>query len=84
MKRFFITLGLSVGVWLMSVIIQAFIEAPKYISFFTQSKCSATGFPVTECIKNIPEVLIYLINITFWFWVIHLLLLWGWFEKRKN
>jgi len=71
-KRFLITLGLSVGVWLISVVVQAFMEAPKYIAFFTQSKCSATGFPITDCIKGIPEVFIYLINITFWFWVIHL------------
>jgi len=81
-KRFLVTLGISVVIWLISVIVQAFMEAPKYISFFTQSKCSATGFPIMDCIKGIPEVFIYLINIIFWFWVIHLF--WGWLEKRKG
>lgn len=82
MKRFLITLGLSVGMWLITVVIQAYAEAPKYVALLTQSKCSATGYPVPDCIKGIPEIIIYLINITFWFWVIHLL--WGWFEKRKS
>lgn len=79
-KRFLITLGLSVVVWLITVVIQAFREAPKYIAFFTQSKCSATGYPVATCIKSIPEEIVYLFNIIFWFWVIHLF--WNWFEKR--
>lgn len=81
-KRFLITLGLSVVVWLVSVVIQAYIEAPKYIVFFTQSKCSATGYPLTQCIKNIPEVLVYLINVVFWFWVMHLF--GNWFGKKSS
>lgn len=80
-KKFFITLGLSTLIWIISAIIQAFIEAPKYIAFFTQSKCSATGYPITECVQNIPEIFIYLINITFWFWAIHLF--WGFFNKKR-
>ncbi len=81
-KRFLITLGLSVGIWIVTVIIQAFIEAPKYIAFFTQSKCSATGYPLVNCLGGIPEIIIYLVNILFWFWAIHLF--WGWFEKSKS
>ncbi len=81
-KRFFITLGLGVVVWLIGVIVQAIMEAPKYIAFFTQSKCSATGYPLATCIKGIPEEIIYLINIIFWFWVIHLF--WNWFEKSRK
>ena len=81
-KRFFITLGISVGIWFTTLIVQAFTEAPKYIAFFTQSKCSATGYPVTQCIGGIPEILIYLINIMFWFWIIHLF--WNWFQKRSD
>ena len=81
-KRFFVTLGLSEVVWVISVLIQAFTEAPKYIAFFTQAKCSATGYPVTSCIKGIPEVGIYFINILFWFFIMHLF--WGWFDKSRS
>lgn len=81
-KRFFITLGLSVGVWIITVITQAFIESPKYIAFFTQSKCSATGYPFSACIQGVPEEVVYLINIFFWFFIIHLF--WSWFNKRNN
>lgn len=81
-KRFLIILGISVVVWLASVLIQAFRESPKYIAFFTQSKCSATGYPFATCIKGIPEEVIYLINILFWFWVIHLF--GKWFEKSRQ
>lgn len=82
MKKFFITLGVSVVVWFLSVLVQAFTEAPKYISFFAQSKCSATGYPISVCIKGIPEIGIYFMNILFWYWIIHLF--WGWFKKRGN
>lgn len=81
-KRFLATLGLSIFIWLLTVFIQAFSEAPKYVATFTQSKCSATGYPINYCLNNLPEELVYVINIIFWFWVIHLL--WGWFEKRKS
>lgn len=81
-KRFLITLGLSVMVWVFSVVFQALIEAPRYIAFFTQSSCSATGYPITQCIKGTPDFFIYLINVLFWFFIIHLF--WGWFEKRKS
>lgn len=84
-KRFFITLGLSVGVWVISIVVQA---ATLYKVTFSLlgSSCQLTGFPIAECLRGEPGQLpfwvIHLLNITFWFWVIHLL--WSWFEKRKK
>ncbi len=81
-KRFLITLVLSVLVWVVTVFVQAVSESVKYVAFFTQSKCSATGYPVNFCINGSPEFFIYLINIFFWFWIIHLF--WRFFEHSHN
>lgn len=80
-KRFFITLGISVLIWVITVVIQAFLEAPKYVALFMQSQCSATGYPFSFCSSRTPEFVIYFFNIFFWFWIVHLS--WGFF-KRPN
>lgn len=83
-KRFLITLGLSVGVWVITALIQAYLTFSKYLGTFS-SGCQVTGYPIDVCTlrgPNVPAVFIILINITFWFWVIHLLL--RWFAKRRG
>ncbi|TSC88627.1 MAG: Uncharacterized protein G01um10147_123 [Microgenomates group bacterium Gr01-1014_7] len=81
MKKFFIILGVSVGVWILSGILQAFTGFSDY--FTVTQKCSLTGYPIAQCISSNNQTkiaLISVINILFWFWVIHLL--WKWFQKR--
>jgi len=82
-KRFFITLGLSVGIWLVSGFIQALIGFSDYFSIF--HKCSLAGYPIALCISSNSQAKIVLtsfVNIIFWFWVIHLF--WSWFNKSRN
>lgn len=82
-KRFFITLGLSVGLWLVSGLIQALVGFSDYFTVF--HKCSLTGYPIALCISSNDQtkvVLVSIVNIAIWFWGIHLF--WGWFEKRQD
>lgn len=87
LKRFLITLGISVGIWYLAVIIQGIsgYNAP-FNTLFTSSVCKLTGFPIAKCISPGPkEVSVWLINtvnIIFWFFVIHLF--WGFFQKRSK
>ena len=83
-KRFFITLGLSIGVWVVSNFIQL-LNANYWPQGFSLlgSSCTVTGYPIALCLPpydRIKILLIYLANITVWFWVIHLF--WTWFDKR--
>jgi len=81
MKRFFITLGLSILVWLSSGIVQAITGFSNYFTVF--HACSLTGYPIALCVSNNDEakvVLISLTNIVLWFWGIHLF--WKWFDRR--
>ena len=83
-KRFLITLGLSVVVWVISAVIQAYATFTKYMGTFSTG-CQVTGYPIDVCSlrgPNISAVLIIAINIFFWFWVLHFA--WSWFEKRGN
>lgn len=73
-KRFFVTLGLSVGVWLITVLIQAYVTFSKYLGTFS-SGCQVTGYPIDVCAlrgPDVPAILVIFINIFIWFWVIHL------------
>ena len=82
-KRFFITLGLSVGIWLISGFIQAWIGFSDYFTVF--HTCSLTGYPISLCVSSNNQIMIAsvsVINIFIWFWIIHLF--WGWFEKSKS
>lgn len=84
-KRFLITLGLSVGVWVVSNFLQLFNLGywPTGFSLLGGS-CTVTGYPFATCLPDYqkPQILIfYILNIFFWFWVIHLL--WGFFGKGR-
>lgn len=82
-KRFFVTLGLSVGIWMVSMMVQGITGFSDYFNVF--GKCSLTGYPIPLCIQSNNQfkmALISLLNITIWFWIIHLF--WGWFEKRQE
>lgn len=81
-KRVVISLIISIVIWLITVFIQAVNEAPRYVAMLSQSDCPATGYPLTQCIKNIPNILVYGINIFFWFWVIHFF--YGFFTRKRN
>ena len=78
-KRVLLELLGAVVIWLTSVIMQAVVEAPKYVSLFVQSNCSATGYPVPVCIEGFGEWLSYVLNILFWFLLIHIVF--GFFAK---
>lgn len=72
-KRFFITLGLSVGIWYFSVLIQGFVGINAPLSgFFSGSMCKLTGFPLAQCVYKNAETYITL-NIISWFLIISLL-----------
>lgn len=83
-KRFLITLVLSIVVWSISVVIQLFSTFSRYIGTFSTG-CQVTGYPIDLCelqSQKTPALLVIIVNITFWFWVIHLF--WGWFGKKKS
>lgn len=86
-KRFFITLGLSVAVWVGSAVIHLLAEAKNfdYGFFIFARSCEVTGYPLARCIpeqKTGEIILTYFINILFWFWVIHFF--WRVFKKGNN
>ena len=82
-KRFLVTLGLSVGTWVISGVIQALAGFSNYFTVF--HSCSLTGYPIALCVSSNDQakvILISVVNIALWFWIIHLF--WGWFQKRGN
>lgn len=83
-KRFFIILGLSVLIWVISMVLQSFFKGDNvnYGFFIFGKSCEVTGYPFARCIPDYDKLAIYLtylINLFFWFWVIHLL--GKWFDK---
>ncbi|MBI4038389.1 hypothetical protein HY384_00355 [Candidatus Daviesbacteria bacterium] len=83
MKKFFITLGLSILVWVISGILQAVTGFSSYFTVF--HSCSLTGYPIALCLSSTDSVKVTLIsvaNVIVWFWVLHFV--WNWFDKRKN
>lgn len=83
-KRIFITLGLSIVVWLVSAIIQGYLTFAKYLGTFSTG-CQVTGYPIDICTlagSEVPALLVIMINILFWFWIIHLF--WRLFEKKQS
>lgn len=83
-KRFLITLGLSVVVWLVSYITQGVTNKGEFGAYIFGASCELTGYPIALCIPSFQKAKLvgtYLVNILIWFWVIHLF--WSWFEKRK-
>lgn len=85
-KRFLITLGASVVVWLVSGIIQLVTQPDKISGFFSfGGSCEITGYPIALCVSsndNVKFILIALVNIILWFWILHFL--WKWFENRRG
>ncbi|RJP46394.1 MAG: hypothetical protein C4584_01680 [Armatimonadetes bacterium] len=83
-KRFFITLGLSIFIWLISNIVQLLnVEDWERNFSLLGTSCTITGYPVSRCIdqtQKIEILSIYLLNIFIWFWIIHLF--WNFFQKR--
>lgn len=84
-KRFVITLGLSILVWIVSIAIQSMTgEGVKYGFFIFAKSCELTGYPLARCISEYYTskiVAIYLFNIFFWFWLIHFF--WNFFNRGK-
>ncbi len=72
-KRFLVTLGLSILVWVVSLIIQGTTLYKVKFSLFSGSACEITGFPIATCTySGFQAGLFQLVNIFFWFWIIHL------------
>lgn len=86
MRRFFIILGISVFVLLVSGILQLVFQQDKTFGFFSfGGSCEITGYPIALCLSSNNQVKIYvtyIINILFWFWLIDLL--WNWFNKSRK
>lgn len=85
-KRFLITLGMGVMVWIGSNFIQLFDKEswPGGFSLLGGS-CTVTGYPIALCLSHFEKMkilLIYSVNIIFWFLVIHLF--WNWFHKKRG
>lgn len=83
-KRFFVTLGLSILIWLISGFIQVMFNKGESGNYLFGSGCEVTGYPLAMCVSsdNLPLVfLVYVINIVFWFWVIHFF--WNIFSKKR-
>lgn len=85
-KKILVTLGLSIAIWFLSVFVQFFTFFKVKFTLFSSSSCQLTGFPIADCIYESPDQMPYwvidLINIFFWFWIIHFF--WGWFNKNKS
>ncbi len=86
-KRFLITLGLSILVWVVTVSIEFFVgnERVSYGMFIFAKSCDLTGYPFAKCIPsyNFGKLyLFYFLNISFWFLVVNVV--WGWFQKIKQ
>lgn len=83
-KRFLVTLGLSILVWIITTIVQAYVTFAKYMGTFSTG-CQATGYPIDVCVipgTYVPPAIIILINISFWFLVLHFG--WKWFGKAQK
>lgn len=78
-KKAIFTLVFAVLIWIITIFIQALIESPKYIATFTRSSCSATGYPFYSCGNSNFELILYALNLMFWFIVVNI----AWFMIKK-
>ncbi len=81
-KRFFITLGISIVIWLLSGLVQAIVGFSNYFTVFHQ--CSLTGYPIAVCLSSnnqIKVITISFVNIALWFCMIHFV---GNLVKKRN
>ena len=84
-KRFFLTLGLSILVWLVSGFIQVLTNKGEFGSYVFGTGCELTGYPIALCISSNDRtkfLLVVIANVMLWFWVLHFA--WNWFEKRHD
>lgn len=85
MKRFCITLGLSILIWLISGLFQALLNKGEFGAYLFGTGCELTGYPLAMCISSnqtIKILVTYFINISFWFLVLHFS--WKWFNKSRG
>lgn len=81
-KRFFVTLGLAVGIWVITIFVQFALGINVKFGLFSGDSCQLTGFPIADCLyqsSKIPFWIIHIFNILFWFILIHFI---GKFVKR--
>ncbi len=86
-KRFLVTLGLSILLWVISMVAQSLFKGNNvnYGFFIFAKSCEVTGYPLARCVPDYDKGQIYftyLINLVFWCWVLHFA--WKWFEKSNN
>lgn len=85
-RRFFVTLGLSILIWLVSGVVQLLVQQDTTLALFSfGGSCEITGYPIALCISNNDDIKFLLIsfaNIMLWFWVLHFG--WKWFDKRRS
>lgn len=85
-KEFFIILGLSVGVWVITIPVQIFTGADIKYDLLSGNGCQLTGYPIAKCIypneTSIPFWMWHALNVIVWFLVLNLL--WRIFKKRKS
>lgn len=84
-KRFLITLGLSIGVWLVSGFIQALTNKGEFGSYVFGVSCELTGYPIALCVSSNDKIrfsLVVIANVMLWFWVLHFV--WSFFQKRSK
>ena len=82
-KRFFVTLGMSIFIWLVTCVLEVYGSFARNVATFTTG-CQTTGYPINLChfemFRPVPIVLI-VFNIIFWFFMVELLR--KLIEKRK-
>ena len=70
LKKFLITLGLSIVIWVISMAIQnLFAQNVNYGFFIFAKSCEVTGYPVAMCIPEYDKAKIYMfyfLNIFIW------------------
>lgn len=84
-KRFLVTLGLSVVVWLISGFVQFLTNKGEFGSYVFGQGCELTGYPIALCILSNDKIRFFsvvLTNIFLWVWVLHFA--WRFIEKRKS
>lgn len=84
-KRFLVTLGLSILIWVVSGLIQALTNKGEFGSYVFGTGCELTGYPISLCISindRTKFILVSIANILIWFWVLHFG--WKWFGKGQK
>mgnify|MGYP001577527548 CR=1 FL=1 len=64
-KRFLVTLGMAIGVWVFSVFLQYILGVNIKYNFFS-GPCQITGFPLVSCYFSKFFILVDIINVIFY------------------